>query len=258
MVACAAGGSVEIKPICIILFNRYAFFEQINSIPSCRISSFLEKSPVSVPFNFAFRKMCSVVRHSDCFDLFDMQAINFVNLPENYVMKYYFFHSLSWPQLPTVAENGQGKIVGYVLAKLEEEHNPNERPHGHVTSVAVQRQFRKLGLASKLMKLSQKSMQEVFNAEFAALHVRVTNRAAFALYSQTLGYRVHDVDQQYYADKEDAFNMRNYFGKEPKRKQRRDPNPNGGQAEQTPKPAAEQEAPAAEGNSSSRGRRKKR
>ena len=44
-------------------------------------------------------------------------------------MKYYFYHLLSWPQLLWVAEDFDGKIVGYVLAKMEEdtEHLP---PHG--------------------------------------------------------------------------------------------------------------------------------
>ena len=33
-------------------------------------------------------------------------------------MKYYFYHALSWPQLSHVAEDLNGKIVGYVLAKM--------------------------------------------------------------------------------------------------------------------------------------------
>ena len=36
-------------------------------------------------------------------------------------MKYYFYHLLSWPQLLWVAEDFDGKIVGYVLAKMEED-----------------------------------------------------------------------------------------------------------------------------------------
>lgn len=36
-------------------------------------------------------------------------------------MKYYFYHLLSWPQLLWVAEDYDGKIVGYVLAKMEED-----------------------------------------------------------------------------------------------------------------------------------------
>lgn len=62
--------------------------------------------------------MVSVVRPSDVFDLFRMQHVNLVNLPENYSMKYYLFHALSWPQLPSVALDPTGEIVGYVLAKL--------------------------------------------------------------------------------------------------------------------------------------------
>ena len=33
-------------------------------------------------------------------------------------MQYYFYHILSWPQLLYVAEDYDGKIVGYVLAKM--------------------------------------------------------------------------------------------------------------------------------------------
>jgi len=33
-------------------------------------------------------------------------------------MKYYFYHLLTWPQLLWVAEDYDGRIVGYVLAKV--------------------------------------------------------------------------------------------------------------------------------------------
>jgi len=39
-------------------------------------------------------------------------------------MKYYFYHFLSWPQLLWVAEESNKKIVGYVLAKMEEDASP--------------------------------------------------------------------------------------------------------------------------------------
>lgn len=32
-------------------------------------------------------------------------------------------------------------------------------------------------------------MLEVFNADYSSLHVRVTNKGALHLYTQTLGYR---------------------------------------------------------------------
>ncbi len=37
---------------------------------------------------------------------------------EGWHAQYYFYHTLSWPQLLHVAEDYNGKIVGYVLAKM--------------------------------------------------------------------------------------------------------------------------------------------
>ena len=76
-------------------------------------------------------------------DLLAMQRCNLLCLPENYQLKvhrrqscrrvavmlaqgltfiphvqYYFYHILSWPQLLYVAEDYNGRIVGYVLAKM--------------------------------------------------------------------------------------------------------------------------------------------
>jgi ribosomal protein S18 acetylase RimI-like enzyme len=44
-----------------------------------------------------------------------MQHCNLLCLPENYQMKYFFYHGLSWPQLSYVAEDEKGKIVGLVI-----------------------------------------------------------------------------------------------------------------------------------------------
>jgi len=148
------------------------------------------------------------IRPAENTDLLAMQAANLCCLPENYQMKYYFYHMLSWPQLLYVAEDYNKKIVGYVLAKMEDE---SEEVHGHITSLAVLRSHRKLGLASKLMRATMAAMEETFGAERVSLHVRVTNRAAFTLYSETLGFEINDVEKGYYADKEDAYDMRKMF-----------------------------------------------
>ena len=56
-------------------------------------------------------------------------------------LQYYMYHGLSWPQLSFVAEDpNRGEIVGYVLAKMEEE--AEDDPHGHITSLAVKRSHR--------------------------------------------------------------------------------------------------------------------
>lgn len=122
------------------------------------------------------------------------------------------YHALSWPQLLYVAEADDGKIVGYVMAKLEED-NENEPIHGHITSISVLRSHRKLGIATKLMKASEYAMMTVFDAEYVSLHVRVTNRAAIALYKDVLEFQIMNVEERYYADGEDAYDMRLYFKK---------------------------------------------
>lgn len=139
-------------------------------------------------------------------DLMNMQHCNLLCLPENYQMKYYFYHGLSWPQLSYVAEDEKGKIVGYVLAKMEEE--PDEAVHGHITSLAVKRSHRRLGLAQKLMEQASRAMVECFNAQYVSLHVRKSNRAALHLYNKTLGFSISEIEPKYYADGEDAYAMK--------------------------------------------------
>ncbi|GAA87501.1 N-acetyltransferase complex ARD1 subunit [Aspergillus luchuensis IFO 4308] len=142
-----------------------------------------------------------------------IQTCNITNLPENYFLKYYLYHALTWPQLSFVAvvrpkngyskytttttENGGGqgagsaaeqypKVVGYVLAKMEEEPTDGV-PHGHIT---------------------KRAMAECHRAQYVSLHVRVSNKAALHLYRDTLGFQVDSVESKYYADGEDAYAMR--------------------------------------------------
>ena len=75
--------------------------------------------------------------------------------------------------------------------------------------------FTLLSAATALMRRSQQEMQNVFDAEYVSLHVRKSNRAAFHLYSVTLNYTVNDVEKGYYADGEDAYDMRCYFKNNP-------------------------------------------
>merc|ERR1711973_845384 len=139
-------------------------------------------------------------------DLLNMQHCNLLCLPENYQMKYYFYHGLSWPQLNYVAEDEKGNIVGYVLAKMEEE--AEDDPHGHITSLAVKRSHRRLGLARKLMDQTARAMVETFNAKYVSLHVRKSNRAALNLYKMALRFEVSEIEPKYYADGEDAYAMK--------------------------------------------------
>ena len=158
------------------------------------------------------------IRRATVDDLLKMQQTNLLCLPENYQFKYYIYHYLSWPALLHVAEDHNGKIVGYVLAKLEDEDIKPGEVQGHITSISVLRTYRRLGVASKLMTHAINMMQEYFDADFVSLHVRVSNRPALHLYHKNLGFDVRGVEKEYYADKEDAYKMRKYFKKDKKPK----------------------------------------
>ncbi|RFU27915.1 hypothetical protein B7463_g8406, partial [Scytalidium lignicola] len=149
-------------------------------------------------------------------DIPAVQHANITNLPENYFMKYYLYHALSWPQLSYVAvdvsrpkksEYDYPRIVGYVLAKMEEDP-PDGVQHGHITSLSVMRTHRRLGIAEKLMRQSQRAMVETYGAQYVSLHVRVSNGAALHLYRDTLGFQTEKIESKYYADGEDAYSMK--------------------------------------------------
>ncbi|KAJ5248789.1 N-terminal acetyltransferase A complex catalytic subunit ard1 [Penicillium chermesinum] len=154
-----------------------------------------------------------------------IQTCNITNLPENYFLKYYLYHALTWPQLSFVAVvrpkggySSKGakagdvsghypKVAGYVLAKMEEEPTDGMQ-HGHITSLSVMRTHRRLGIAERLMRMSQRAMAESHRANYVSLHVRVSNVAALHLYRDTLRFEVEKVESKYYADGEDAYAMR--------------------------------------------------
>lgn len=137
-------------------------------------------------------------------DLLSIQACNIECLPENYQFKYYLYHYISWPRCSWVATS-EGKIVGYVLTKIEEE--TGKFPWGHITSIAVSLPYRGIGIAENLMKCAEISLFHFYKVVSVTLHVRVSNKAAIHLYRDKLGFTVRNTDEKYYADGEDAFNM---------------------------------------------------
>lgn len=185
------------------------------------------------------------IRHATIDDILAMQNANLHNLPENYMLKYYMYHILSWPEasfvatttddvddimdqlageeeedgkilsLPTetkldpsyIAHTGE-KLVGYVLAKMNDDPDSKEtEPNGHITSLSVMRTYRRMGLAEKLMRQALFALCEVHKAKFVSLHVRQSNRAALHLYRDTLAFQVLSVESSYYQDGEDAYAM---------------------------------------------------
>lgn len=149
-----------------------------------------------------------IIRQATIEDMVKMQRCNLRNLPENYTFRYYLYHALAWPQILFVAEAENENIVGYVMAKLDEEEKKNSHKiEAHITSLSVLRTHRKLGIATKLMRAAHDQMIKVLKCHSCSLRVRVTNRAAISLYTNVLGYQIQGVEDKYYADGEDAYDM---------------------------------------------------
>ncbi|KAG1763677.1 acyl-CoA N-acyltransferase [Suillus occidentalis] len=125
-------------------------------------------------------------------------------------MKFWAYSFITWPEVSYLAEDSSGRVVGYVLSSMWVK--PDEEfpwlQVGHVNSLSVLRTYRRLGLAKRLMLLSQKAMIDSYKIEYIQLHVRKSNRAAFSLYSEKLGFKIHRKEVGYYGDGEDAYSMR--------------------------------------------------
>ena len=150
------------------------------------------------------------IRPAQVADLQSIQQANIANLPENYVFKFILYHNISWPQGSFVATNSDNQIVGYVLGKMEDdeaENGKDNRLSAHITSIAVNREYRRQGLARRLLQQSLKSLRENYRVEAVSLHVRESNQAAFKLYRDGLGFEVKELTKSYYADGEDAYSM---------------------------------------------------
>lgn len=183
-------------------------------------------------------------------DLSAIERVNIACLPENYNSQFYSSHLRQWPDLALVAEEidhpqpnsisgerqsqsrknfpgfagGQKepKIVAYVLGKVEtrpsiDYNNPTSQRKrverlGHVTSLAVQKDFRRLGLAKTLMNQLHHHLQHHGIAS-CGLHVRTSNLAACRLYEDD-GYQIDEIIKSYYQDGEDAYLMRRKFHQE--------------------------------------------
>ncbi|KFU84678.1 N-alpha-acetyltransferase 20, partial [Chaetura pelagica] len=86
--------------------------------------------------------------------------------------------------LPAVMGKAEGSVA-------------REEWHGHVTALSVAPEFRRLGLAAKLMELLEE-ISEKKGGFFVDLFVRVSNQVAVNMYKQ-LGYSVYRTVLEYYS-----------------------------------------------------------
>ncbi|ACB38983.1 ribosomal protein S18-alanine N-acetyltransferase [Pyrobaculum neutrophilum] len=150
-----------------------------------------------------------VIREAQMGDLQDVVNINRRVLPENYPVWFFVEHLEQFPKAFVVAEVG-GRVVGYVMSRVEygwsniEKGRPARK--GHIVSVGVLPEARRLGIATAMLKRAMKALKTYYGASEAYLEVRVSNKPAISLYEK-LGYRVVGRVPRYYSDGEDAYIM---------------------------------------------------
>ncbi len=149
------------------------------------------------------------IRQASTADLPRIMMINRLCLPENYT--YYFFDSIlqSYPKTFLVAEVN-GEIVGYVMCRVEHGLSKLDRLNmkrlGHIISIAVLPDHRRMGIATALLKRALEVLKEEYKCSEAFLEVRVSNHPAISLY-QKLGLAIVRISKGYYIDGEDAYVM---------------------------------------------------
>ncbi|XP_077996597.1 N-alpha-acetyltransferase 20-like [Glandiceps talaboti] len=147
----------------------------------------------------------TTLRPFTCDDMFRFNSVNLDPLTETYGLPFYMQYLALWPEYFQVAEAPNGDIMGYIMGKAE---GSGDNWHGHVTALTVGPEYRRLGLAARLMDILEE-VSELKKTYFVDLFVRVSNKVAIDMYHR-LGYSVYRRVLEYYSGDpdEDAFDMR--------------------------------------------------
>lgn len=86
-----------------------------------------------------------------------------------------------------------GEIVGFIIARIESDE---ENAYGHIITVNVSPNYRRKGIAQKLMKETEYFLKQK-GADDCRLEVRERNEEALGLYKR-LGYKEIDRLERYY------------------------------------------------------------
>jgi len=153
------------------------------------------------------------IRRADTSDIIPVMEVNLKTLPEHYSDYFYEAILAEMPEAflvaDTVDSNNRGKIIGYIMCKMEHGFSNFKKlgfvKKGHMVSVAVLTEYRKEGIGRALVEESIKGVAVRECDEFY-LEVRCSNTAAVRLYER-LGFEIRQKLGAYYKDGEDAYLM---------------------------------------------------
>jgi len=152
-------------------------------------------------------EMCTI-RPFECTDLLTYNNVNLDVLTETYGVSFYLTYLAKWPEYFQALESVSGDLMGYIMGKAE---GFSQSWHGHVTALSVAPEYRRLGVANRLMD-SLENISEEKSCYFVDLFVRLSNTIAIEMYKR-LGYTIYRRVIGYYSSSgsnpdEDAFDMR--------------------------------------------------
>ena len=155
----------------------------------------------------------TTTRRFECDDLLQFNNVNLDKFTETYTQAFYLEYLAKWPEYCAVSTAPNSKMMGYVLGKVE---GMGKNWHGHVTAVTVTPEFRRLGLAGRLMRFLEDVSEKIHNGYFVDLYVRQSNALAISMYHK-LGYVKYRQVMGYYSGEEDAYDMRKALARDPKK-----------------------------------------
>ncbi|KAJ7053360.1 N-acetyltransferase [Mycena amicta] len=154
----------------------------------------------------------SILRPFVATDLFRFNNVNLDLFTQTFSNSFYLDYLGRWPDLCCAQVHPSGRMMGYIFGKAEGQH---AEYHGHITILTVAPEYRRLGLATSLVRLLEHVSEAIYRGYFVDLYVRCTNDLAIAMY-EAMGYSVYRRVREYYVslggnrgrDEEDAFDMR--------------------------------------------------
>ena len=147
-----------------------------------------------------------VVKQFDEEDLNEVIHINWTCLPEHYKKNFIINIYQRFPKAFFVALVNN-KISGYVMCRIETGLSMLKKfsiaRKGHIISIAVLPNYRRIGIGEALMSKILKVSLPAYKAEECYLEVRQSNNEALYLYGK-FGFEQVKVINHYYRDGESA------------------------------------------------------
>lgn len=134
-----------------------------------------------------------------------MSDLNSKHLPENYPL-YYWIYQLLFSKNSFLAFENE-RLVGYVFSfSTNLEQTIQTIQTATICSLVVEPNYRKLGIASKLLDLAKNSYTAPIKLY---LHVNTKNENVIKLYKKK-GYQISKLVPNYYNINEDGYQMSNF------------------------------------------------